>query len=67
VYQPARDLLGFERGISFPDRLDERLPPFELRAQRTNAPLEAGGEIDSTSTAPSGIRKVRLGGDRCHR
>ena len=35
VHQPARDLLGFERGISFPDRLDERLPPFELRAQRT--------------------------------
>ena len=32
--------------------------PFELRTQRTDPSLEAGGEINSTSSAPSRIGKV---------
>ena len=41
--------------------------PLELRTQRTDAPFQPGSQIGSTNTAPGGIGKARLGGDRCHR
>ena len=65
--QPPRDFLRIDGGIGFARRFQQRFAAFQERAQRTDTSPEAGGEIGSTSTAPRGIGKVRLGGDRCHR
>src|SRR4029079_4954625 len=67
VHQPSRHFLGINGRIRFTNRLEQRLASLELCTERTDASFQPGSQIDTTSTAPGGVRKGRLGGDRCHR
>src|SRR5262249_10911150 len=65
--KPSRHFPGVNRRIRFTNGLEQCFAPLELRTQRTDAPFQPGSQIGTTNTAPGGVGKGRLGGDRCHR